>query len=279
MTNSFVRIVTFVQYVTDSAINIKSTDFIGSFAKGISVIEAFSVGGPRLSVSETSKLTGLDRASARRCLLTLTELGYAEYDGKFFSLSLKCLNLFSKFIGNMSLTAVVQPLIDDLSELTGQTISISVLDDTDIVCASSAAQRSVLSIGLLPGSRLPAFCTAMGRILLGGLATEEVLERLNRSELLPLTPITMTDPKNILEAIEVGISRGYVIVDEELELGLRSLSVPVYNRNGKVDGALNIGVATAQISVDELENIYLKPLLDCAEALRLLIRAQKLPIG
>lgn len=272
------QIMTFVQYMRVCSMNIKPTDFVGSLAKGISVIEAFSDGNPKLSIADVSKATGLDRAAARRHLLTLHALGYADYDGKFFSLTLKLLNLSSRFMSNMSMTAVIQPLIDSLSKQTGESASIALLDGVDVVCASTASQRRVLSIGLVPGSRLPAFCTAMGRILLSGNPETEVLAVLKQSDIRAFTPQTLTNKNEIMAEIKLGIEQGYNLVDQEFELGLRSLAVPVLSRNDEVIAALNIGVAAAQVSIDALISTYLPRMLACPAELRVVIQSQRLSV-
>lgn len=141
---------------------VNKTDFIASLAKGLKVIEAFRAEQPRLSITEVAEATGLDRATARRCLLTLHELGYADYDGKFFTLTPRVLRLGMGAMAAIPLAQLVQPWLDQLSEQIGQSTSVSILDDTEIVYLARAAQRRVMSIGLMPGSRLPAHCTPNG---------------------------------------------------------------------------------------------------------------------
>jgi IclR family pca regulon transcriptional regulator len=145
---------------------VNRTDFIASLAKGLTVIEAFRAESPRLSITDVAEATGLDRATARRCLLTLHTLGYADYDGKFFQLTPRVLRLGMGALAALPLPQIVQPWLDQLSERTGVSSSVSLLDDTHIVYVARAAKRRVMSIGLMPGSRLPAHCTSMGRVLL-----------------------------------------------------------------------------------------------------------------
>ena len=135
---------------------IKPTDYIGSLAKGLAVLEAFDGGHPRLSVAQAAEATGLDRAAARRCLLTLTELGYAQYDGKFFALTPRVLRLGSHALASMPLTQIVQPWLDQLSERIGESVSVSILDGAEIIYVARAAQRRVMSIGL------KSMCGCMG---------------------------------------------------------------------------------------------------------------------
>ncbi len=148
-------------------------DLMGGLAKGLKVIEAFTAEHPRLSIADAAAITGLDRATARRCLLTLAELGYADYDGKYFTVTPRVLRLGTGCLAAMPLPRLVQPWLDTLSEEVGQSTSVSILDESEIVYVARAAQRRVMSINLMPGSRLPAFCTSMGRILLAALAPED----------------------------------------------------------------------------------------------------------
>ncbi|WP_428672171.1 IclR family transcriptional regulator domain-containing protein [Roseibium sp.] len=246
----------------------KPTDFIASLAKGLSVIEAFRAETPRLAITDVAAATGLDRATARRCLLTLHELGYADYDGKFFQLTPRILRLGMGALAALPLPQIVQPWLDQLSEQIGQSTSVCILDDTDIVYVARAAQKRVMSIGLMPGSRLPAHCTSMGRVLLGSLPEEEMMDILNRSDLSPRTAFSLTDPKDIAERIVQVTARGYEINDQEVEIGLRSIAVPLFNAHGKVVAALNIGLAATQKSSQDLATDYLPALLKVQAGLK-----------
>ncbi|MEZ5751669.1 MAG: IclR family transcriptional regulator C-terminal domain-containing protein [Paracoccaceae bacterium] len=225
---------------------IRSTDFVGSLAKGLSVLEAFGQGPARLSVSQAAEVAGLDRAGARRCLLTLTELGYLHHDGKFFSLTPKVLRLGVGALSAMPLAQVVQPWLEQLSEKIGESVSVSVLDDTEIVYVARAAQKRVMSIGLMPGSRLPAHCTSMGRVLLAALPKAQAADIVSRSDLTPRTVNSVTDPGRIAAILETVRMQGFAMVDQEVEIGLRSLAVPLRNAQGRVVAALNAGVSAAQ---------------------------------
>lgn len=133
----------------------RETDFVSGFARGLKVIEAFGETRQRLSIAEAAKLTELDRATVRRSLLTLAELGYADYDGKFFTLSPKILRLGHAYLAATPLPALLQPHLDHLSEKAGQSASASVLDGTDIVYIARASQRRVMSINLTPAAACP----------------------------------------------------------------------------------------------------------------------------
>ena len=244
------------------------TDIIASFAKGLRVIEAFGPGRARLSIAEVAEATGLDRATARRCLLTLHVQGYAEYDGKFFALTPRVLRLGGGALAAMPLAQLAQPWLDQLSEQIGQSTSIAILEGTEILYLARAAQRRVMSIGLLPGSRLPAHCTSMGRVLLAALPEAEVRTLLDRSDLSPRTPGSLTAPEEILARIAEARHLGYAIIDQEVEVGLRSIAVPVEDARGRVVAALNTGLAATAEGAATLTRDYLPALLKVQAGLR-----------
>ena len=247
---------------------LNKTDIIASLGKGLRVLECFGADRPRLAISDVADATGLDRATARRCLLTLHEFGYADYDGKFFSLTPRVLRLGMGALAALPLPQIVQPWLDHLSEQIGQSVSVSILDETDIVYIARAAQRRVMSIGLMPGSRLPAHCTSMGRVLLAAMPDDEARAVIDASDLTPHTPHSLTDPDEIMAAVAEARAAGHAAVDQEVELGVRSLAVPVINSRGKTVAALNTGVAAVQQDADEIVRLYLPALLKVQEGLR-----------
>lgn len=240
---------------------VNERDMMGGLAKGLRVIEAFSAERPRLSISDAAEITGLDRATTRRCLLTLSELGYAAYDGKFFTVTPKVLRLGTGCLATMPLPKIVQPLIDHLSEEIGQSTSVSILDETEIVYVARAAQQRVMSIALMPGSRLPAYCTSMGRVLLAAQPSERRRDILEASRLVARTEMTITDIDALLAEIEVTGHRGYALIDQEVEAGLRSIAVPLKSVRGQTVAALNVGLAASAASMEELVERYLPALL------------------
>ncbi|KQY43631.1 MULTISPECIES: IclR family transcriptional regulator domain-containing protein [Rhizobium/Agrobacterium group] len=250
----------------------RESDFVSGFARGLKVIEAFGEARPKLTIAEAAKLTELDRATVRRCLLTLADLGYADYDGKFFALTPKVLRLGHAYLSATPLPLVIQPYLDQLSEKAGQSASASVLDGTEIVYIARAAQKRVMSINLSPGSRLPAYCASMGRALLASLPEAEARSILDRSELKANTPVTKTAPDALMEELRLVRSQGYAVIDQELELGLCSIAVPVENDRGRVLAAINIGAPAAHVPAAEMGHRYLSLLKDTQKALRLVLR-------
>ncbi|MCV0424338.1 MAG: helix-turn-helix domain-containing protein [Roseibium sp.] len=246
----------------------KPTDHIASLAKGLKVIECFGAEASRLSISDVADATGLDRATARRCLLTLHHEEYADYDGKFFTLTPRALRLGLGALASLQLPQVVQPWLDQLTEQIGQSCSVSILDGTEIVYLARAAQKRVMSIGLSPGSRLPAHCTSMGRVLLAALPEEEGRAIIERSDLTPRTSLSLTDPDEIMIRIAEVRTQGHAVIDQEVEIGLRSLAVPIFNSRDRVVAALNTGMAAAQASIEDLAVSYLPALLKVQAGVR-----------
>jgi IclR family pca regulon transcriptional regulator len=250
----------------------RETDFVSGFARGLRVIEAFEETRQRLSIAEAAKLTGLDRATVRRSLLTLAELGYADYDGKFFALTPKILRLGHAYLSATPLPALIQPHLDQLSEKAGQSASASVLDGTEIVYIARASQRRVMSINLTPGSRLPAYCASMGRVLLASLSEGEARAILEKTDLKQNTPTTRTDPEELIAEFRRVRSQGYAIIDQELEIGLCSIAVPVENDRGQTVAAINIGAPAAHVLASQMAERYLPLLQETRKALRLVLR-------
>ncbi|KKB85846.1 IclR family transcriptional regulator [Devosia limi DSM 17137] len=240
-------------------------DIIHGLAKGLAVIEVFDAAHARLSITDVAALTGLERATARRCLLTLTSLGYASYDGKFFMLTPRVLRLGHSYLAATPLPGIIQPVLERLTAATGESASASVLDGTDILYIARASLRRVMSINLSPGTRLPAYCSSMGRVLLAAMPAAAARSVLERSALLANTPKTRTDIGALMDELAVVGRQGYAVIDEELELGLRSIAVPLLNARGETIAALNIGAQAARIGVDAMVAHYL-PQMRAAQA-------------
>lgn len=246
----------------------KRTDHIGSLAKGLRVLEAFGGGVEQLSIADAAAATGLDRATARRCLLTLHHEGYATYDGKFFGLTTRALRLGMSVLDSLPLPRLVQPWLDQLTEVIGQSCSIAVLDGTEIVYLARATQRRVMSIGLMPGSRLPASCTSMGRVLLSALPEADAKAVLEATDMTPRTVHSLTDRAAIIEELVRVREQGFCLVDQEIELGLRSLAVPIFDARGEVVAALNTGLAAVHRQASDIVTQYLPALQRVQAGLR-----------
>ena len=226
---------------------------MAALEKGLAVIECFDAGHDRLTIADVARATDLSRAAARRCLLTLTSIGYAEYDGKFFRLTPRVLRLGYAWLSSTALPKLVQPFLERLSEETHESSSASLLDGHEIVYIARSAQRRIMSVGLSVGSRLPAFCTSMGRVLLAALDPEEARARILAGRPSPLTPHTVTEIEPLMAKLAEVRVQGHAIVDQELELGLVSLAMPLVNGRGQVAAAFNLSVQSQRVAGDEIE--------------------------
>jgi IclR family transcriptional regulator, pca regulon regulatory protein len=243
------------------SLTVKERDIMGGLAKGLKVIEAFSSDRPRLSIAEAATVSGLDRATTRRCLLTLAETGYADYDGKFFTLTPRVLRLGVGSLAAMPLPRIVQPVLDRLSQDIGESTSVSILDETEIVYVARSAQRRVMSISLMPGSRLPAYCTSMGRVLLAARPPAEARLVLENSSLIARTERTVIDIDTLMGILAETARQGHALIDQEVENGLRSIAVPLVNIRGQTVAALNVGLAAGGEDMEALAGKYLPALL------------------
>jgi len=224
-------------------------DQMGGFAKGLAVIEAYGRGRPSLTIAEVARLSGLDRASARRCLLTLANRGYATTDGRYFELTPRVLRLGHAYLA-ASLPRLIQPTLDELSNDLRESCSASVLDGTEIVYIARAARHRLIGVGLHAGSRLPAYCTSMGRVLLAALPPNDSRAILMQSDRQPITERTLTDIGHLVGELARIRADGYSIIDQEVEIGSMSIAVPVRNISGHTVAAIVVAVhATPVMSV------------------------------
>jgi IclR family pca regulon transcriptional regulator len=239
--------------------------FVQSFARGLAVIRAFNAQRPVQTLTEVAAATGLTRAGARRILLTLLTLGYVEADGRQFRLTPKILDLGFAYLTSMPFWNLAEPVMEELAASIHESCSMAVLDRADIVYVLRVPTHQIITINLSIGSRLPAFCTSMGRVLLAAL-DEPALERaLDISPLTALTPRTVTDREELKTVIAQVRRQGWAIVDQELEAGLISLSAPVRNRQGRVIAAMNISGNAQRNSARQMVKLFLEPLQQAAE--------------
>jgi IclR family pca regulon transcriptional regulator len=240
-------------------------DFMLSLARGLSVIRAFADGRAALSVADAARLTGMSRAAARRCLYTLSVLGYAVLADGLYTLAPTVLSLGHTYLGSNSIARVAQPVLERLSDAVHESSSLAVQDGDEIVYVARAATRRILSIGLSVGSRLPASCTSMGRVLVAFGPAAARAAFLSRVKLPRHTPHTIVDRARLRAEIDRVHAQGYAIVDQELELGLRSMAVPVRRPDGLVVAAINVGVHAGRADTAALVRDFL-PLLRKAAA-------------
>jgi IclR family pca regulon transcriptional regulator len=242
-------------------------DFVLSLARGLEVIKAFEDRPDGVTVGDVAARTGFSRAAVRRLLITLELQGYASHNGPVYRLSTRTLRLGFSFLSSSSLSVLALPILEEISALIHESSSMSMLEGDDIVYLARSATQRVMSVGLSVGSRLPAYCTSMGRVMIAAMAREDFTAYLRRIELKKRTPKSITRKTAFAAELERVRQQGYALVDEELELGLRSLAVPVRSRSGKVVAAINTGVQAARSSATEMIERFLPVLREGAERL------------
>lgn len=235
-------------------------EFMSTLAKGLAVLGAFGRLRPTMTLSEAAQVADLSRATARRVLRTLTQLGYVEQDGRTFSLSPQILNLGFAYLSTQSWIDRAQPLMRELSERLGETCSAAILQGNDIVYVARVPARRIMSTTLSVGSRLPAMHTALGRILFGYLDEAEIWRRLKSQRIEAYTPQTITDLQALFDRIRDDREQKFSIVDEELERGLRALAVPVLDRSGQAVGAINLSTHATRTTRNEMRDRFLAEL-------------------
>lgn len=245
--------------------------FMTSLARGLAVVQAFSDSRKPQTIANISQKTGIPRAAVRRCLHTLRELGYVDAELNNFSLRPKVLTLGYSYLSSTPLTVSAQPYLNNISRALNESSSLAVLEDDEVLYVARAATSRVMSVALNTGSRLPAYCTSLGRVMLAYLPADELDQYLARTKLRPMTEHTVTSVKRLREILAGVRQAGYAVNDEELELGLRSIAVPVRGASGKVLAALNVGAQAARVSVRQLEQEFLPVLQRGAQELAILL--------
>jgi IclR family pca regulon transcriptional regulator len=252
----------------------RNPDYVQSLERGLAVIRAFGAEHPELRLSDVARTTGLTRAAARRFLLTLVRLGYVRQDGSSFSLRPRVLELGYAYLSALSLPEVAQPHMETLVGEVNESSSVAVLDDLDIVYVARVPTRRIMTITIAVGTRLPAYATSMGRVLLAGLDADELDERLDRIEIEPLTPTTVPDAKTLRQRIDQVREAGWAAVDQELEQGVRSAAVPIRDATQAAVAALNVSVHATRMTMQSLRREVIPRLLRTAEAIEVDLRAQ-----
>jgi IclR family transcriptional regulator, pca regulon regulatory protein len=246
-------------------------NFMTSLARGLAVLRAFSDQRRSLTIAQISHKTGIPRAAVRRCLYTLKELGYADADGNNFSLKSKVLTLGYSYLSSTPLTVSTAPYLNAISRTLNESCSLAVLEDDEILYVARSATSRIMSVSLNTGSRLPAYCTSLGRVMLAHLPPEELDAYLGRVKLKAFTERTVVSAARLREILDGVRGDGYALLEEELEMGLRSLAVPVRGASGNVLAALNVGVHASRVSARQMLEEFLPVLLRGAQDLSILL--------
>ena len=257
-----------------AAANRPGDAFVQSFARGLAVLRSFGADAPAQTLSAAAARSGMTRAGARRILLTLQQLGYVESEGRLFRLTPKVMELGFAYLSSQPVWHLAQPVMEELVQDIHESSSAAVLDGDDIVYVLRVPANKIVAIRLGPGSRLPAFCTSMGRVLLAGLTIAERRARLARAPLLARTSRTVTDVDQLLDILERVRRDGHALVHGELEEGLVSMAAPIVNRAGKVVAAINVSAQDQRMPPDDMRKRLLPRLLESAASINTLMRMQ-----
>ncbi|WP_295625412.1 IclR family transcriptional regulator C-terminal domain-containing protein [uncultured Corynebacterium sp.] len=240
---------------------------VQSLARGLSVIRAFGAERPRQTLAQVADATGLARATTRRFLHTLVDLGYAGTDGSEFWLTPRILELGYSYLSSLSLPAIAQPRLEQLSSRIGESSSMSVLDGPDIVYVSRVPVRRIMTVSITIGTRFPAYATSMGRVLLSEMPDDDLDAYFAATPVERLAPRTIATEKDLRKELKKVRLQGWALVDQELEPGLRSLAAPIRGADGRTVAAINVSTQTAAHGVDDLMRDFLPAVLDTATAI------------
>ena len=245
-------------------IELEHRDYVLSIEKGMAILRAFGPQHPKLTLAEAARLTGMTRAAARRFLLTLAQLGYLGTDKKTFWLKPKILELGERYLSSQPWWNVAQPVIEEAARRMAESCSLCILDGADIVYVCRVAVNRLISTNLALGSRLPAYPTALGRVLLAQLSPQQLEDALEKTNFQKFTSSTVVQKRKLLQIIQQVRADGHCLVDQELEMGLVGLAVPVRNNGGEY-AALGVSVHAGRVSTSAILTKFLPVLRDSAE--------------
>jgi IclR family pca regulon transcriptional regulator len=249
--------------------------YVQSFARGLEVIRSFSAESPRQTLTEVAERAGLTRAGARRILLTLQTLGYVRHDGRLFQLTPRMLDLGFAYLSSLPFWNLAEPVMEALVAEVKESCSAAVLDGTDIVYVLRVPTQKIMRINLGVGSRLPAYCTSMGRMLLAGLPEDELRQRLLESKPVAHTEATVVAVDELLDRIAQVRRQGWSLVDQELEEGLISMAAPIKDRQGQTLAALNISGQANRSNAQVMQDNMLEPLLSASQSISRMLGLQR----
>jgi IclR family pca regulon transcriptional regulator len=244
-----------------------------SLERGIAVIQAFSNERPALTLSEVARITGITRATARRILLTLEKLGYVRSDERLFSLTPRVLSLGWAYLSSLNLWEIAQPFMEQLVERTEESSSAATLDLPEVVYVARVPTRRIMAISLSVGSRLPAHATSMGHVLLADLPPDELERYLATEPRERFTEQTITDADALRSELAQVQEQGWSFVDEELEIGLRSMAAPIKGHSGRTIAALNVSAAASRVSIEEFHERFRPAILETTKVISTSLRS------
>lgn len=243
-------------------------EFLEALARGLRVIEAFNQSNKQLTLSDLARLVDLPRASVRRTLHTLVQLGYAEMNDRLFRLTPRVMTLAGAYLTSNSVADILQPALDDLSKAVEETCSAAVLEGEEVMMIAFASPKRIVPVSAQIGFRVPAIASSLGRVLLAGLDDKQLDGFLKHVQPRKLTKFTITDKSGLRKALLKVRTDGYALVDQEVEVGFRSIAVPLKRLDGKTIAALNIGVHSEHTPLKAMHHSFFPKLHALAEKLR-----------
>jgi IclR family pca regulon transcriptional regulator len=243
--------------MTDEAGAGRLPEGMGGLAKGLAIIEAFLPHRTRMTVSEAAQSSGTSRASARRCLLTLAELGYLEFDGKYFRPQPRLLALSAAYSGPRSLPQLAQPFLKAARDELHESISLAVLERDDALFVARSEAERLVTTGISLGTRIDLYCSATGRVLLSAWDEKRLAAYLDRAKPEARTKYALVKKAALREAVLSVRKLGYATTDQELEIGLRSIAVPVMDSHGAVVAAMSASASSARVSIAQMVKSFL----------------------
>ncbi|MEX0732127.1 MAG: IclR family transcriptional regulator C-terminal domain-containing protein [Aquisalimonadaceae bacterium] len=238
--------------IVDTQVDRKS-DRAQSLYKGLLVLQSFSGGKTSMTLSDVARAAGMNRATTRRFLLTLVDLGYLETDGKLYTLTPKVMTLGYNYLSSLPWWQLANPIVDEISRTLQESCAVAVLSSDQLTFVTRVQGPRLVGANLMPGRSLPVHATATGRVLLAELPAAEIDAFISRNPLVPHTEYTVTDPELLKSALRQAREQGYAIVDQELEIGLRAIGVPVRNASGQLIAAVGVSTQSHRIPIAELE--------------------------
>lgn len=249
----------------------RSRDQITALARGLAVIRAFSGRDEQMTLADIAKVVGLPRATVRRCLLTLEALGYVEARGRLFRLAPQVLTLAQAYLSSSLLPRVATPFLERMSDALGESCSVSVLHDDQVIYVARSTRKRLASLHRDVGTRLPAYCTSMGRVLLANLSDRDLDAFFERSSRERNTRFTVVEEDKLREILTEARRREFCLVDQELELDLRSIAVPLRNASGRVIAALNVSTQASRTNKRHMLDVFLPAMRAAAAEMRPLL--------
>ncbi|MEM7566064.1 MAG: IclR family transcriptional regulator C-terminal domain-containing protein [Pseudomonadota bacterium] len=248
---------------------LSSRDFVGSVTRGLAILESFSRTSRKMTLTEVATETDMSRATARRFLLTLVREGYVVTDGKMFDLTPKVLDLGFSVLSRIGIWDRARPFMERLSEQTGESCTAAILEGQEVVYVAGVQAYNIISVGITVGSRQPAYYTANGRVLLAAQPEEHWDAIVANARLTPRTTHSVTRKSEFRKVLEQVRRDGWSLVDQELEVGLLSIAIPLHYRSGELAGAINIAVPSIRATAEDMLETYLPKLRETAEQIQL----------